>query len=88
MNDGFFSLSRESCFPFQKKGRSMRLPGIAGLITAAITGRGNREVHAVQPRWGQTPRRGVFFREVGRARFSVLSSLFFSVVVEKSKPPR
>lgn len=58
MNESFFFFPIfESCFLFRKrKGRFTRLPTIAGLITAAITGRGNLEVHAVQPRWGQTPR--------------------------------
>lgn len=49
-----------------------------------ITGRGNRQVHAAQPRRGQTPRRGVFFVEVGRV-FLPARFLFFSVIAEKSK---
>lgn len=32
--------------------RPRRSPTTAGLITAVITGRGNLEVHAVQPRRG------------------------------------
>lgn len=88
MNEGFsFFLVFESRFLFRKKGCFTRLPTIAGLITAEITDRGNREVHAVQLRRGQTPRRGVFFHEVGRAflRSLFLFSFFFPVA-EKSKP--
>lgn len=84
---GFFlSLSHSKLVFFLKRIVLWDYRLFAGLITAVITGRGNREVHAVQPRWGQTPRHGVFFHEVGRAflRFFFLFS-FFPVAAEKSK---
>lgn len=69
--------------------RSRRSPTTAEFITAVITGRGNLEVYAVQPRRGVWPRRGVFFEEVGRPRvssfllFFLLFLFLFSVVVGK-----
>lgn len=77
----------EVCFPFEKRAA---IPWDYRRVNnrGDYTGRGNREVHAVQPRRGQTPRRGVLFGEVGRRRFLLLPSyfsLFFPVTAEKSK---